>query len=111
MARLSDTDPAIKWLRQFAPNDQHDATALVDSMLLVNHADFASRIRDLVLTRAAVVEGPIGLYAEREIPTYKRIPRALFKQTPGKRHRRAFGRGPEPVKPTKAYDPKSGAKG
>jgi len=111
MARLSDTDAAIEWLRQFDPDDQSGAVALIDSMLLVNHAEFVSRLRALVLRRAARVEGRIGLYAEREIRTYRKIPNALFKQRREKRRRRAFGRGPEPVKPTKAYDPQVGSEG
>ena len=52
----------------------------------------------------------MGLYVERELPRYKGRPNRLFKETKTK-VRKAYGIGPQPVKPTRAYDPDVGSEG
>lgn len=95
--RLSDTEAAIRWLRQFEAGDQNDAVALIDAMVLVNHADFTSRLRELVIKRARSVRGRIALYAEREIRKRGKTPEPLFEESLKKGPRHAFGPGPAPV--------------
>jgi hypothetical protein len=77
-------------------------------MTLVSHSEFLERLRALVIQRAEDVNGPIALYAEREIRKDRGTPNRLFKED---RNRRAHGDGPEPVKPTKSYDPDVGSEG
>ena len=107
--KLSQTDVAISWLRQFRTEDQEVAAFLIDSLTLVSHDELVNRLRNLVIKRAEKIEGPVGLYAEREIRKYNDIPNRLFKEKG--RHRRAHGVGPQPVEPTRAYDPHVGSEG
>jgi hypothetical protein len=107
---LSETDAAVAWLRQFELRDQLTASALLDAMVLVSRDEFSERISDLVLDRSARVNGPVGLYAEREIRKYRGLPNRLFKETVAS-PRRAYGSGPSPVKPTRTIGPEVGSEG
>ena len=109
--KLSQTGKGIDWLKQFDPDDQGDAAKLIDHMRLVSHQEFAEQLQSLIIERAKAVDGPIGLYAEREIRKWKGVPNRLFKEQRGNKNRRAYGVGPQPVSPTKAYDPKVGSEG
>ena len=111
MVRLSETDDAINWLGQFQTRDQSTAVKLLDSMRLVSHDDFFNGLHDLVASRASALDGPVGLYAEREIRKYRGIPNRLFKETKRKKKRRAFGHGPRPVAPIKYINPEVGSEG
>ena len=62
------------------------------------------------LHEARCVDGPIALYAERELGRRLGVPHRLFKESKGK-VKRAYGVGPQPVRPTKAYQPEVGSEG
>lgn len=108
--KLSQCDAAIAWLRQFEVDDQAVASAMLDAMTLVSHAEFFERLAVLVVNRSNAIEGRIGLYAEREVRKYRGIPNRLFKESKGK-PRRAFGHGPAPVRPTHTVQPEIGSEG
>lgn len=107
---LSSLETTQAWVSQFDPEDQQTAVALLEEILLVSRQNFAKGLRQLVLSRAKDGDGPIGLYAERELHHRKGVPHRLFKETKRK-PRRAFGLGPQPVAPTKRYDPSVGSEG
>ena len=98
------------WLSQFAPQDQALATDLLRKMMLVSPNQFRERLRELILETVADGDTPVGLYVERELPKRKGVPHKLFKESKGK-VKRAFGVGPPPIKPTKAYDADVGSEG
>lgn len=98
------------WLAQFDPVDQPIAIELLRSMKLVSRESFTSQLRKLLLNRLEEVRAPIGLYVEREIKIHNKSPNRLFKECRGK-VRRAYGVGPEPVKPTRRYDANVGSEG
>lgn len=98
------------WLGQFEPIDQSDVIEMVNTMRLVSRDAFALDLQKLIAQRIEQGTGPVGLYAEREIRKYRGIPNALFKHTKTK-VKRATGGGPQPVKPTRAYDPEVGSEG
>lgn len=102
---------ALAWLGQFSPGDRLLAQKLLDGFVLVSRDDFIEHMRTLIISQAQSINGPVGLYAERELPHRYGIPHRLFKEnrtTP----LRAFGAaGPQAVKPTKAYDPSVGSEG
>lgn len=102
--------PTQAWLSQFAPQDQTLATDLLRNMMLVSSDQFRERLRGLVLKAVADGDTPVGLYVERELQHRKGIPYRLFKESKGK-IKRAFGVGPPPIKPTKAYDADVGSEG
>jgi hypothetical protein len=55
------------WLAQFDYGDRENARRLIDSLTLVSHSEFERALADLILAHAAAVEGPIALYATREM--------------------------------------------
>ncbi len=72
---------------------------MLDAMALVSGDEFSSRIRDLIVRQAELVDGPVGLYAEREVAPRRRPPDPLFQQS-DQPPRRAEGLGPPPVAST-----------
>ena len=98
------------WLGQFDPADQPVACNLLRAMTLVSRDAFFERLRQLILARLSEGSEPVGLYAERELGHRHGVPHRLFKETETK-VRRASGSGPQPVKPTKAYNPDVGSEG
>ncbi|MGM9489785.1 phosphoribosyltransferase-like protein [Ideonella sp. YS5] len=105
-----ESEQTKAWLRQFALGDQHLAAELLKHFVLVSRDEFATGLRRLVLREASLVPGPIALYAERELPHRYGVPHRLFRE--GRRKvRRAEGRGPQPVMPTRNYDPSVGSEG
>ncbi len=106
---LSQTDVVSPWLRQFSIDDQHKATQLLDSMVLVNQVDFSNRLHDLVLRHANQIDGPIGLYAEREIQHRFGIPHRLFKEPHRSRNRRATGKATQKVFRIRTVQPEAGS--
>lgn len=112
MTRLSETTEGISWLDQFRSEDQRLACSLLDSLALIQHDELTTGIQDLIIDEAMKCNGAIGLFAEREIRRGKGgIPNALYKQPRRKKNRRAFGPGPQPVKPKHAYDLSVGSEG
>jgi hypothetical protein len=102
--------PTLAWLAQFRLEDQPLAAALISRLVLVSHDEFATNLKALLTTRFDNAGGPVGLYAERELPMRLGVPHRLFKEA-RKRVRRATGLGPQPVRPTRAYDPEVGSEG
>jgi len=98
------------WIGQFDPDDQVVAVELLDEISFVNQIEFVERLRTLILKRGRAVEGAIGLYAERELNHRGGNPHRLFKETEGK-VKRAYGAGPEAVRPLRVYDQKVGSEG
>lgn len=99
--RLSETDAAIEWLAQFKPADQRLAAALLDEMRLVTHTEFWDGLRSLVTGRAEAIDGPVGLFTEREVEWESK----LFEES-ATMPRRATGPRPSAVSPmrTKRYE-------
>ncbi len=108
-SRFLAEDATRAWLAQFDPVDQPAAIQLLGALRLVSRDGFFEGLRSLILEKSEG-EGPIGLYAERELKHRKGIPHKLFRESRNK-VRRAEGSGPQPVKPTKAYDPSVGSEG
>lgn len=98
------------WLGQFELADQAVAAELLDDIRFVNQVEFVEHLRALVLRRGRAVDGAIGLYAERELNHRGGVPHRLFKETEGK-VKRAYGAGPEAVRPLRAYDQDVGSEG
>lgn len=112
MTFLSETTDGISWVDQFRPEDQRLACYLLDSLELIEHDEFVSAIQDLIANLANNSNGVIGIFVEREIRRGKwGIPNALYKQPRRKKNRRAFGQGPQPVKPKLPYDMSVGSEG
>ena len=102
---------AQDFVRQFEAADQALATDLLQNLRLVSQEELAAGLRELILERARAGEGPIGLYAERELPQREGRPHRLFKE-PRRRVRRAEGVvGPLAVSPLRRYDQDVGSEG
>ena len=104
------SEPTLAWLGQFAPEDQPNAAELLRSMMLVSRDQFNERLRQTVLQAVEDGDLPVGLYVERELPHRRGVPHRLFKESKG-RVKRAFGVGPRPIQPTRAYDADVGSEG
>lgn len=100
----------LAWLAQFRPDEQSLVSDMLRKMLLVSRDEFSERLLTLVRQRFAQGLGPVGLYAERELRKRKGVPHLLFKETRTK-VKRAFGSGPQPVQPIRAYDLDVGSEG
>jgi hypothetical protein len=61
-----------------------------------------NELTSLIRARSEEVDGPIALYAEREVKVRLGIPHRLFKENKGK-PRHAYGSSVQPVSPTRAY--------
>lgn len=105
-----DSDTAKAWLSQFKARDQEDAVELLQEHLLVSRNIFVERLKRLIVERINSSADTVGLYVEREVKKYKGKPNRLFKESSTK-VKRAFGAGPSPVKPVKAYNPSVGSEG
>lgn len=93
--KLSETEAGINWIKQFPESEQYLAISLIDSLTRVTRDEFCQDLISLIAQCAKDADGPIGLYAERELhgnPLYKE--QALHD---GK-SKRAVGKGPKLLK-------------
>lgn len=100
----------LTWLSQFGVDDQRTAEQMLQAMLLVTRDEFLDRLRQMVLDRAADGDGPIGLYAEREVQPPRGEPEHLFEEETT-RVRRAVGGSPQPVFSAAQNNPQVGSEG
>jgi|HubBroStandDraft_4_1064222.scaffolds.fasta_scaffold01242_4 hypothetical protein len=98
------------WLTQFEAADLTVAIELLRSIRLVSADQFAIKLRNLVMDTAAGNREPIGLYVEREVPKRNGEPLRLFRESRTKA-KRAYGGGPQLVRPLRAYNPLVGSEG
>jgi len=110
---LSQTDEGINWIKQFDSDDQDVAVSLIDHMRLVAHKELFSELENLIVQRAKIVGGRIGLYAEREMKMdSEKEPLPLFEQRVINSHLRAYGKGPLPIEPIdQSKPPEVGSEG
>lgn len=98
------------WLAQFSPGEQPLVSDMLRRILLVSRDEFAERLQALVRRRADDGLMPVGLYAERELRKRGGIPHRLYKESRTK-IKRAYGVGPSPVMPIRAFDLDVGSEG
>ncbi len=110
MVKLSENSHAINWLAQFSSKDQSLASELLDALTLVSRDKFAEQLRDLIKNVSQSINGPVGLYVEREIKKWNKVPNRLFKESKNKR-KRAEGNGPKIIAPKLGYDQEVGSEG
>jgi hypothetical protein len=65
--RLPNTTAGRSWLGQFDAADRKTATRVLASLTLVSHSAFERSLSTLILREAEKVEGPVALYATREL--------------------------------------------
>lgn len=65
--RLPNTGNGKSWLGQFDAVDQETAARLLGALTLVSHSAFERAISTLILQEAEKVDGPVALYATREV--------------------------------------------
>lgn len=112
MTKLSETTYGQQWLSQFASTHQELASLLLDSLCLVSHQELVESLQHLLKDLSPKDNSIVGLFTEREVRRGKYgIPHALYKQPRRKKKRRAFGPGPQPVKPKHSYDLTVGSEG
>lgn len=107
---LADQKEAIAWLAQFMKSDRPQVAELLNSILQVAYHDFVNDLKSLIRRRSKDSNGPIALYAEREVKKRLGIPHRLFKES-NKVPKRAVGSSILPVAPIRAYDPEVGSEG
>ncbi len=101
MTKLSETEEGINWIAQFRVDDQVMAGRLLDALKLVPYDEFIEQLKKRILDTCDKTEGVIALFAEREVSKGKNsVPNRLYKEPYRKWGRRAYGMGPQPVKPT-----------
>lgn len=66
--KLILTGQGKRWIAQFDDIDQGTATLLANSLTLISHTEFRRELEKQVLDAAAGIEGPIALFAVRELP-------------------------------------------
>ncbi|MGN2389591.1 phosphoribosyltransferase-like protein [Pseudomonas syringae] len=105
-------DPrANAWLEQFNLGDRSRARKLLEAFAFVSRDDFLNQMRALLLREAEAAQGSVALYAERELRHRLGKPNRLFKESRRIIKRATGAKGPDAVKPTKAYDPSVGSEG
>ncbi|KPG91907.1 hypothetical protein AEQ67_28420 [Pseudomonas sp. RIT-PI-q] len=99
------------WLGQFNLGDRALAKKLLDAFYLVSRDDFIDHMRTMLIKEAQSIDGPVALYAERELGHRYGKPHRLFKEVKRTPRRACGSAGPAAVKPTKSYDPSVGSEG
>ncbi|KAB0528587.1 hypothetical protein ACFFQ5_21890 [Pseudomonas brassicacearum] len=102
---------ARAWLEQFNLGDRSRAQKLLEALAFVSRDDFLDQMRAMLLREAEATQGTVALYAERELRHRLGKPNRLFKETRRTIKRATGAKGPDAVKPTKAYDPSVGSEG
>jgi hypothetical protein len=105
---ITESLEARTWLAQFDADDQQNAAALLDAIAEVSADDLASGLKERILAQLKTGSAPIALYAERELQKRAGRPHRLFKEE-ARKIKRAYGAGPPPVRPLRAYDPDVGS--
>lgn len=106
------TDGRAKaWLQQFQLGDRARAQKLLEAFAFISRDDFLDQMRLMLLRESESIKGKIALYAERELRHRLGKPHRLFKEAERKVKRAIGAKGPDAVKPTKAYDPSVGSEG
>lgn len=72
--KLILTQQGQRWLSQFDLLDQDAATLLANSLALVSHNEFRRKLEDQIVEAATAVEGPVALFAVRELPKHSPEP-------------------------------------
>ena len=108
MSSLLENELTKIWLRQFTLGDQRLAEDLLKRFVFVSRDEFSSGLINLIIKKASLVNGPIGLYAERELNHRLGVPHKLFKEE-RRKIKRAFGVGPTPVRPLNNSKPEVGS--
>lgn len=65
--RLPNTNRGKAWLAQFDADDQENAARFLGALTLVSHSAFEIAVTSLILSEAARIDGPVALYATREL--------------------------------------------
>lgn len=65
--RLPNSASGKAWLSQFEEQDAKTAERLLTALTLVSHSAFERSLQSLILTKARTVDGPVALYATREL--------------------------------------------
>lgn len=104
-------ETTVAWLSQFSPEEQVPLAAMLRAMRLVSADDFVNRMRELMIRALGDgKEGPIGLYAEREVARNAAGLSSLFKQS-ARPPRRAYGVSQAPISPKLPWIPDVGSEG
>lgn len=69
--KLIYTQQGEKWLNQFEELDREAAKLLLNSLTLVSHTEFRRNLENLIMQASAKFDGPVGLYAVRELKKQK----------------------------------------
>lgn len=81
--RLAFTRRGISWLDQFDAEDKNCAERLLGGLTLVSHSAFERGLLELIVHRAAAIDGPVALFATREVdPTISYFAQASNKTAP-----------------------------
>lgn len=67
-SRLALTERGQQWLNQFDEADRRLVRDFLSMLTLVSHSEFERTVESLILRRMAAIEGPIALFAVRELP-------------------------------------------
>lgn len=65
--KLIYTQQGEKWLNQFDELDREAAKLLLNSLTLVSHTEFRRNLENLIVEASGKADGPVGLYAIREL--------------------------------------------
>lgn len=66
--KLVLTEQGKRWVAQFDDMDQGTAILLANSLTLISHTEFRRELEALILGSAANIDGPVALFAVRELP-------------------------------------------
>jgi len=69
-AKLALTEQGQQWLAQFEEADRRIARDFLSLLTLVSHSEFESSIQGQVFEKSKTIEGPIALFAVREVVGY-----------------------------------------
>lgn len=93
--KLSQTEVAKQWLEQFIGPDRVTASKLIDKITWISAVEFTKTLETEINMLSESVDGPIGLFIERELRNTRAGVQRFYKQKV--KPRKAYGAALQPV--------------
>ncbi len=107
--KLTQTIAGINWLNHFKGVDRLTAEKLLEGITWISNVEFTSSLRASIEDQANKVDGPVGLFIERELRKNKYGVQRYYKQD--NNPRRAFGAALQPIESKQYKNHEVGSEG
>jgi hypothetical protein len=107
--KLAQTSQGIDWLEHFQAFDRLTAENLLNGVTWISAFEFTKALRANIKDKAKELNGPIGLFIEREIPKNQHGVHPFYKQR--RKPKSAYGAAKQPIESRKYSNYEIGSEG